>query len=54
MANRPCRPDTDLQRLWRTLLPGTPVPACGTAKDAAAATAPATDAPLKPPRDEQS
>jgi hypothetical protein len=29
MANRPCKPDADLNWLWRTLLPGTPLPACG-------------------------
>jgi hypothetical protein len=31
MAGRPCRPDADFRRLWRTLLPGTPFPACGVA-----------------------
>jgi hypothetical protein len=30
MANRPCKPDADMKRLWQTLLPGTPMPACGT------------------------
>jgi hypothetical protein len=29
MANRPCKPDADLNWLWLTLLPGTPLPACG-------------------------
>jgi hypothetical protein len=29
MANRPCKPDADLKRLWRMLLPNTPFPACG-------------------------
>lgn len=29
MADRPCKPDADLKWLWRTLLPGTPLPACG-------------------------
>ncbi len=29
MTERPCRPSADLKRLWRTLLPGTPFPACG-------------------------
>jgi hypothetical protein len=33
MANRPCKPDADIKRLWQTLLPGTPMPACGTGKD---------------------
>jgi hypothetical protein len=33
MANRPCKPDADMKRLWQTLLPGTPMPACGTGKD---------------------
>jgi hypothetical protein len=29
MASRPCKPDADLKRLWRMLLPNTPFPACG-------------------------
>jgi len=29
MADRPCTPGEDLKRLWRTLLPGMPFPACG-------------------------
>jgi hypothetical protein len=33
MANRPCKPDADMKRLWQTLLPGTPMPACGVSKD---------------------
>jgi hypothetical protein len=33
MASRPCKPDSDLKGLWRTLL-GTPFPACGTVDDA--------------------
>jgi hypothetical protein len=33
MANRPCKPDADMKRLWQTLLPGTPMPACGFSKD---------------------
>jgi hypothetical protein len=28
MIGRPCKPDPDLNWLWRTLLPDTPVPAC--------------------------
>jgi len=32
MIGRPCKPDADLKRLWRTLL-GTPFPACGVADD---------------------
>ncbi len=34
MANRPCKPDNDMKRLWRTLLPGTPLPTCGGAQNA--------------------
>jgi hypothetical protein len=30
MADRTCKPDADLKRLWRTLLGGTPFPVCGT------------------------
>jgi hypothetical protein len=37
MANRPCKPDADMNRLWQTLLPGTPMPACGVPKDGEAA-----------------
>ena len=35
MANRPCKPDNDMKRLWRTLLPGMPLPACGVTDEAA-------------------
>jgi hypothetical protein len=31
MIGRPCKPDSDLKGLWRTLL-GTPFPACGIAE----------------------
>jgi hypothetical protein len=37
MTTRPCKPDADLKRIWQTLLPGMPFPACGTADDADAA-----------------
>jgi hypothetical protein len=46
MTGRPCRPDADFERLWRTLLPGTPFPSCGVADRSdseAAALLPATD-----------
>jgi hypothetical protein len=33
MPTRPCNPDADTKRLWQTLLPGMPLPACGTAED---------------------
>jgi hypothetical protein len=33
MANRPCKPDDDLKKLWQSLLPGIAMPACGTAAD---------------------
>jgi hypothetical protein len=29
MTGRRCKPDADLKRMWRLLLPGTPFPACG-------------------------
>jgi hypothetical protein len=29
MADRPCKPDADLKRLWKMLLPGTQFPDCG-------------------------
>jgi len=28
VANRPCRTDADLKKIWQLLLPGTPLPAC--------------------------
>ena len=36
MIGRPCRPDADFERLWRTLMPGTPFPACGMPNNLAA------------------
>ena len=33
MTGRPCKPDSDLKGLWRTLL-GTPFPACGIVEEA--------------------
>jgi hypothetical protein len=29
LANRPCKPDSDWKWIWQTLLPDTPMPACG-------------------------
>jgi hypothetical protein len=34
MANRPCRADADLKRIWQLLLPDAPFPACGTQENA--------------------
>jgi len=34
MANRPCRADADLKRIWQLLLPDTAFPACGVQEDA--------------------
>jgi hypothetical protein len=50
MASRNCKPDADFVRLWKTLMPGTPMPACGTGKESAP---PEKDnaAPAEPPRD---
>jgi hypothetical protein len=36
MIGRPCKPDPDLNWLWRTLLPNTPLPACDSTEAAAA------------------
>ena len=36
MANRPCRADADVKRIWQLLLPDAPFPACGTQEDSAA------------------
>jgi hypothetical protein len=33
MANRPCRADADVKRIWQLLLPDTPFPACGVPQD---------------------
>jgi hypothetical protein len=38
MANRPCRPSSDVKGIWQLLLPDTPFPACGTAEVADANT----------------
>jgi hypothetical protein len=35
MANRPCRTDADLKKIWRLLLPGTPLPACDAPENSA-------------------
>jgi hypothetical protein len=49
MANRPCKPDADIKRLWQTLLTGTPMPACGVSDDSeAAARAGDEGAPAQP------
>jgi hypothetical protein len=34
MANRPCRADADVKRIWRLLLPDTAFPACGAPAEA--------------------
>jgi hypothetical protein len=51
MAHRACKPDADLKRIWQTLLPGTPFPACGVAEDESS---PAQEnaSPTKEPHDE--
>jgi len=36
MADRPCRPNADLKRIWQLLLPETPFPACGMEENAEA------------------
>ena len=36
MANRPCKPDADVKRIWQWLLPDAAFPACGTKTNAAA------------------
>jgi hypothetical protein len=40
MIGRPCKPDPDVNWLWRTLLPDMPLPACDLAptRDASAET----------------
>jgi hypothetical protein len=51
MAHCACKPDADLKRIWQTLLPGTPFPACGVAEDESS---PAQEnaSPTKEPHDE--
>ena len=48
MANRPCKPDADVKRIWQLLLPDTAFPVCGTQENAGADAgenaAPANDA----------
>ena len=36
MANRPCKPDADVKRIWQLLLPDTAFPVCGTQENAGA------------------
>jgi len=36
MIGRPCKPDPDVDWLWRTLLPNMPSPACDMANDQSA------------------
>jgi hypothetical protein len=36
MVGRPCKPDPDVNRLWRTLLPDMPAPSCDMASDRSA------------------
>ena len=50
MATRNCKPDADFVRLWKTLMPGTPMPACGTGQEAAPPEKD-TAAPAETPRD---
>jgi hypothetical protein len=53
MANRPCKPDDDLKKLWRALMPGVALPACGTGEDAARQAPPRYEAePLPPAKNE--
>jgi hypothetical protein len=44
MAERTCKPDADFKRLWRTLLTGTPFPACGAVEDSRTAPGGSIDA----------
>jgi hypothetical protein len=44
MANRPCKPDADVKRIWQLLLPDTAFPACGRQEDAGENAASANDA----------
>src|SRR5262249_5756773 len=46
MIGRPCKPDPDVNWLWRTLLPNTPLPACNSSNEVAAT--PATDGASQP------
>jgi hypothetical protein len=33
MTNRPCKPNTEMQWLWRVLLPDVPLPGCPVATE---------------------
>jgi hypothetical protein len=48
MIGRPCKPDPDLNWLWRTLLPNTPMPACGSSSESAATPVSIEDAAKSP------
>jgi hypothetical protein len=53
MAHRPCRTDTDLKKIWRLLLPGTPLPACDSSEVSAGAARPETHQDAKPSRPDE-
>jgi hypothetical protein len=52
MTGRPCKPGSDLDGLWRLLLPGTAFPACGAAENATADTSERV-ASAESPRDDK-
>ena len=52
MATRPCKPDADVKRIWQLLLPGAPLPACGTQENKdAEQTPPQSEPAAQPPGD---
>lgn len=46
MTGRPCKPDDDFKRLWKTLMPGVAMPACEVTKNTGAASLAAAAGPV--------
>jgi hypothetical protein len=53
MAERPCKPGTDVKGIWQLLLPDTPFPACGTQEQANAGETPADRPPAAAKRGDE-
>jgi hypothetical protein len=47
MADRPCKADADVKRIWQLLLPDTPFPACGARENADADAAESATSPTR-------
>ena len=52
MATRPCKPDIDVKRLWRLLLPDAPMPNCLAQENKLAVVSKRPTRPDEPPAQE--